>query len=89
AKVLKELDVEHEFQPHDDRMLQVFQAVAGKGTGSKFTSEEFEQIEQHKTVLYMLSDSLNERDAAAAADYFLHLGRALLEVDGIAVKCES
>jgi len=69
-------------------MVPAFKAVA-KGLGSTLTDAVYKQIASHETVLYVLSGNLTEREAPAGSDEFLHLGRKLLELGGIAIKCDS
>ncbi len=86
--ILEDAEIEYELSDHDDRMTFAFRSAAA-GFGSALKNEDYDLIDEHESVLYVLSENLTEREAAAASDSFLHLGRALLQRGGIAIKCES
>jgi hypothetical protein len=86
--ILKEDGIEHEFSGHDDRMVAAFQAWAAPLEPS-LKKEDFARIQEHKTVLYVLSKNFSSQEAAGVSVAFLQLGRRLLESGAIAMKCES
>ncbi len=85
--ILKAEKIAHEFRSHDDKMVRSFQASSI--TWPCFSNEDYAQIENHTTVLYVLSKNFVAGEAAAIARDFLNLGRRLLEAGGIAIKSDS
>jgi hypothetical protein len=77
-----------EFRGPDARMRSAFQASACRLRPS-LTPGDFHAIQNHRSVLYVLSDPFGRTTAAAAATRMIDVGRALIEAGGIAVKCDS
>jgi len=80
-------NVQHEFKPHDERLVNSFRASSM--THRSFTAQDFARIGAHTSVLYILSENYPAGAAPQLARTFLNLGRRLLDVGGFAVKCES
>jgi hypothetical protein len=87
APILNAANVQHEFRPRDPRLRRAFQASSI--AWPCFTPEEFQRIDDHATVLYILSPNFTPADAPKTARTFLSLGRQLLDAGGLAIKCES
>ena len=80
-------DVEHEFQPADDRMVAAF--GASRFGVSTVTEDDLTRIAAHRRVLYILSPNYSERDAARISKEMLEVARKVLAAGGTAMKCES
>lgn len=85
--ILEDQRIEHEFRAHDAHMTRAFRASSVTWPG--FTSKDFERIENHLTVLYVLSENYVAAAAPSVSCRFLEIGNRLLEAGGIAIKCES
>ncbi len=86
--VLQQAGVEHEFRGRDTQMANAFAYARCKARPS-LSEHDLEAIARHSTVLYVLSRKFNSEQAAIVARDFLQLGRQLLEVGGLGIKCES
>jgi hypothetical protein len=79
---------EHEWRNREKQMANAFEASEFRVNPS-LDDEDWELIEQHKSVLYVLSENFTAAQAPAASLAMLQLGRRLLEAGGSAIKCES
>jgi hypothetical protein len=77
-----------EFRGSDPRMKSAFQVSACRVRPS-LTPADFRLVEGHRAVLYVLSDHYGRSTAAASAARMIEIGRALIDADALAVKCES
>lgn len=77
-----------EFRGPDLRMKAAFQASACRVRPSMMPVD-FAAVLGHRSVIYVLSDAFGRATAAGAAAGMIDVGVALLDVGGIAVKCDS
>jgi hypothetical protein len=86
--ILKSANVEHEFRPHDAKMVKAFRSSSIAWPA--FTSEDLAHIEAHAMVLYVVSGPVISGEARAVGLSFLNLGKRLLEASGgIGIKSDS
>jgi hypothetical protein len=85
--IVQKEQIEHEFRPHDPRLLQAFSAASMAWPSLERT--DLDRIAAHTTVLYVVSPNFTAGEAGKVGRQFLALGRHLLEAGGIAIKCES
>ena len=86
--ILKAAGAEHEFRDRDPRMASAFKASVCPAAPT-LDAEEIERIDQHESVLYVLSKNSTSGQAPEASRAMLGLGAKLLEAGGLAMKCES
>lgn len=86
--ILTEAGNEHEWRKREKRMREAFEASEFRVRPS-LEKADWELIDQHKTVLYVLSDNYPAAQAPTVSLSMLQLGRQLLEAEGSAIKCES
>jgi len=81
--------LELEFQPHSDpRMRKSFEASACRLRPS-LELQDYDAVERHRSVLYLLSRNYDRSDAARVAALMLEAGVALIDAGGSAMKCDS
>jgi hypothetical protein len=85
---LKNSHVEFEFHGHDSRMASAFRSCLPRWRPS-LTDVDYEAIVCHSSIFYILSRNFPAKDAAACSHQLMRVGQQLLEIGGIAVKCES
>lgn len=88
AKFLESSEVEFEFRGPDSRMASAFRHC-GNRWRSSLMDNDFEAIEGHSSVLYALSSNFSAEEAAPCSHHFMRIGQRLLEMGGLAIKCES
>jgi hypothetical protein len=86
--ILAEAGNEHEWRKREKRMADAFAASEFRVNPS-LEDADWEAIEKHKSVLYVLSDNFTAAQAPDASLSMLRLGRRLLDAGGVAIKCES
>jgi hypothetical protein len=80
--------VEHEFRPHDVKMVQAFRSSSI--VWPTFTPDDFGRIGGHTTVLYVVSDRVVSAEARSVGLALLNLGKRLLDASGeIGIKSDS
>lgn len=87
-EILQDKKVEHKFSDHNVRMVESFRYGASS-IEPAITDTDFAAIEKHETVLYIISEPLQEKTTARITYDTMRLGHALLEAGGVAIKCES
>ena len=85
---LENSEVEFEFRGPDSRMASAFRHC-GNCWRSSLIDSDFGAIEGHSSVLYALSRNFSAEEAALCSHHFMRIGQRLLEMGGIAIKCES
>jgi hypothetical protein len=88
APLLAAAGVKHEVRARDERMASAFQAAVPR-SDSSLSDDDQARIAEHTTVLYVLSGNFSADDAPNRSRDLLRLGAQLIDVGGIAVKCES
>jgi hypothetical protein len=87
-RVLAEAGIEHEWHARDERMLDAFEASEFPLQPSLQDADR-KLIENHESVLYVLSAHFTAGQALVVSRDMVRLGRRLLEAGGCAIKCES
>ena len=88
AKFLNNSTVAFEFQGPDSRMASAFR-YCGNQWRSSLMDSDFEAVEGHSSVVYVLSRNFPAKEAAPCSHHAMRIGQQLLEMGGIAIKCES
>jgi hypothetical protein len=88
APILTAAGNEHEWRKRDKRMREAFEAAEFRLRPS-LQDRDWVSIDEHRSVLYVLSDNFTAHQAPVVSQSLLQLGRRLLEVGGSAIKCES
>lgn len=86
--ILEEDGSEYELSAYDQRMVSAFRSCVCPAYPS-LTDEDYQEIVNHKEVLYVLSKNFTAQEAPAYAADMLRLGARLLEAGALAMKCES
>lgn len=88
SRLLKKEGIEHESRGRDDRMMTAFQASMCRYDGTS-TEKDRANIHKHTKVLYVVSPNFKAQDGPGICRDFLTVGARLLELGGLAMKCES
>jgi hypothetical protein len=84
--LLKGMDLEYEFRPHEQAISTSFAWYARVG---RLTHQEYAAICNHSTTLYVLSRSYVSHEAREIARSFLNFGARLLDMGGLGIKIDS
>lgn len=89
-----DLDLEEKLKPalehtaKDERLVQAFK-TANACVGPSLREEDFEQIDRHESLTFLVSPNYTSEQSAIVAHASLRAGALLLREGGTAIKCES
>lgn len=72
----------------DERLVQAFKQ-SNACVGPSLSEADFQQIEQHQSLVFLVSPNFTSEQAPLVAHALVRAGALLLEAGGTAIKCES